>query len=350
MGLEQTMTEILMRILSPFKEPFTQGSNVYWLYLFSGFGLATLLYRFKLTNQDNHKNLLEYLFPKEIYLHSSFITQCKQYFATCWYTVFILIPLIGVVQKNAQDITSQALTQITGITTVFEIKNPQLVHYLALTIFTVLIADFGFFVGHYIAHKIPFLWEFHKAHHSAEVLTPFTTSYLYNPFDLFVIQIINFTVISIGSGIWIYIFGNQMQELLIFGDNIIIFILFLVNNLQHSHFWVAYPYWIGHILCSPAQHQIHHSVDPKHWDKNFGSLFSLWDWMIGSLYVPRGYEKLDFGLPDGESKLFNGVTNIFLQPFRAVWQRSRQTSDRSELGGESHSDPEEGSTERQAIF
>ena len=32
--------------------------------------------------------------------------------------------------------------------------------------------DLGFFVDHSLKHRIPALWELHKAHHSAEVLTP----------------------------------------------------------------------------------------------------------------------------------------------------------------------------------
>ncbi|MDF0555523.1 sterol desaturase family protein [Kamptonema sp. UHCC 0994] len=323
--------EILARILYPFTQPFMPTSNIYWLYLFSTFGVATLLYIFKLTNRDNHQNLLEYLFPKEIYLHPSFISQCKNYFVTCWYFILISIPALAPLQKYLMDITYQTLIQTTGINTVFEIKNPQLVHYVSFTIFTILIFDFGHFVIHYMVHKLPFLWEFHKVHHSAEVLTPIT-AYFLHPLDIFVQEITILTISSSGSGIWVYLFGNQMQELLIYGVNIGMFMFLLVDNLQHSHFWVAYPYWISHILISPSQHQIHHSVDPKHWDKNFGAWLSLWDWMFGTLYVPQSYEKLEFGLPDGESKLFNSLTNVLLQPFRAVWQRSRKTLDSSPSG------------------
>ena len=45
-----------------------------------------------------------------------------------------------------------------------------------------LAADFGFFFGHYLGHKVPLLWEFHKVHHSAEVLSPLT-NYRFHPLD-----------------------------------------------------------------------------------------------------------------------------------------------------------------------
>jgi sterol desaturase/sphingolipid hydroxylase (fatty acid hydroxylase superfamily) len=75
---------------------------------------------------------------------------------------------------------------------------------------------------------------------------------------------------------------------------------------------------------SPAQHHIHHSVEPKHYDKNFGYILSFWDWIFGTLYVPKGYEKLDFGLSDRESNLFNNPINLLVQPFKSIWQSYNQ--------------------------
>ncbi|MGI9367986.1 MAG: sterol desaturase family protein, partial [Ruegeria sp.] len=35
-----------------------------------------------------------------------------------------------------------------------------------------LVVDFIWFYVHYLQHKIPVLWQFHKVHHSAEVMHP----------------------------------------------------------------------------------------------------------------------------------------------------------------------------------
>jgi sterol desaturase/sphingolipid hydroxylase (fatty acid hydroxylase superfamily) len=32
---------------------------------------------------------------------------------------------------------------------------------------------------------------------------------------------------------------------------------------------------------------VHHSANPKHFNKNFGSCLALWDWMFGTLYMPQ---------------------------------------------------------------
>ena len=54
-------------------------------------------------------------------------------------------------------------------------------------------------------------------------------------------------------------------------------------HLQHSHMWIAFRGMLGRIFVSPAHHQVHHSDNPKHFDKNFGSCLALWDWMFGTL-------------------------------------------------------------------
>ena len=49
--------------------------------------------------------------------------------------------------------------------------------WIILTIATVLqllAYEFAYWFAHYLFHKIPALWEFHKVHHSAEVMTTFT--------------------------------------------------------------------------------------------------------------------------------------------------------------------------------
>jgi sterol desaturase/sphingolipid hydroxylase (fatty acid hydroxylase superfamily) len=317
--------EIVNRIVYPFKVPFMAASQIYWLYLLSTILLATILYIFGLPNRDKAKNLLEYLLPKEIYLHPSSITQYKYFFLISLFEIFFVVPATIYVAKIA-DITCESITQITGITTPFLLTHPQLWHHIIFSIFVALLGDFANFFYHNLAHRISILWEFHKVHHSAEALTPLTV-YRIHPFEMFLGTTTIVTMSSLGTGIWFYLFGNGMKELLIYGVSFEIFIFYLAGyNLRHSHIWLAYPQWISHIFISPAQHQIHHSVDPKHYDKNFGYIFAFWDWIFGSLYVPKNYEKLDFGLSDGESTLFNSVTNMVLQPLRAIRQRISKNS------------------------
>lgn len=57
-------------------------------------------------------------------------------------------------------------------------------------------------------------------------------------------------------------------------------------NFHHSHIWVSFGPWLEHLIISPAQHQIHHSTRPEHFNKNYGQTLALWDWVFGTLTDP----------------------------------------------------------------
>ena len=93
---------------------------------------------------------------------------------------------------------------------------------------------------------------------------------------------------------------------------------FLGYNLRHSEVWLAYPRWLSWLLVSPAQHQIHRSSASIHFDRNLGFVFSFWDRMARTLYVPVERESLDFGLGKGQDDEYDGVVALYLLPFRKV--------------------------------
>ncbi len=68
-------------------------------------------------------------------------------------------------------------------------------------------------------------------------------------------------------------------------------------HFQHSHLWIAFRGLAGRVLISPAHHQVHHSTNPVHFNKNLGSCLAVWDWMFGTLHVPaKAPERLNFGV------------------------------------------------------
>ena len=48
-----------------------------------------------------------------------------------------------------------------------------------------------------------------------------------------------------------------------------------ILHLRHSHVWLPFTGLAGRILQSPAHHQIHHSTNPKHFNKNLGFGMSI---------------------------------------------------------------------------
>jgi sterol desaturase/sphingolipid hydroxylase (fatty acid hydroxylase superfamily) len=55
---------------------------------------------------------------------------------------------------------------------------------------------------------------------------------------------------------------------------------------------------LGRFLADNRFHRIHHSMEPGHFDKNFGVFTTLWDVLFGTAYFPAAGEWPATGLPD----------------------------------------------------
>ena len=74
------------------------------------------------------------------------------------------------------------------------------------------------------------------------------------------------------------------------------FIFFLYGaNLRHPHVKQKYPHFLEYLFISPYQHQIHHSSNTAHFNKNMGSRFAIWDWFFGTLVLSKKVKKIRFG-------------------------------------------------------
>jgi sterol desaturase/sphingolipid hydroxylase (fatty acid hydroxylase superfamily) len=199
-------------------------------------------------------------------------------------------------------ITYNAVTMgvISGLKAVFgpaaPSELPDLAVRILLTVAVFLAYEFAYWLNHYLSHHVPFLWAFHKVHHDAEVLSPLTV-FRVHPVDTIVFY--NMAAVSIGVtyGTLSYAFGSNSHQFAIGDTNVImVAVMHLFVHLQHTHLWIPFTGWLGRVLMSPAHHQVHHSVNPAHFNRNMGNSLAIWDWMFGTLYVPsKKPERLVFG-------------------------------------------------------
>jgi sterol desaturase/sphingolipid hydroxylase (fatty acid hydroxylase superfamily) len=207
---------------------------------------------------------------------------------------------------------------LSGLTSLFGAHEPTawpLWSILVMaTLFELLAYEFGYWLGHYVFHAIPALWEFHKVHHSAEVMTTFTEM-RQHPIEIlgFMNVIPLFTGLTFGA--LTYVFGPGVHAFTLLNLNVgLMIFLITIGHLRHSHMWIPFTGLAGRLLQSPAHHQIHHSVEPRHFNKNLGFALAVWDWAFGTLYVPDQYEKITYGV-GAEHVDFDTLFKSFLLPF-----------------------------------
>jgi iron(III) transport system substrate-binding protein len=193
---------------------------------------------------------------------------------------------------------------------------PEVPTWCIATVFTVslfLLDDVTKYLVHRCLHQSSFLWCFHKIHHSAQVLTPFTV-YRTHPVEGIVFGLRSIFLQAIATAVFFYFFGERAELITILGVNAGLFVFNAAGaNLRHSHVWISYGKFIENFLISPAQHQVHHSAEPKHHNCNFGVVLAVWDWMGGSLYHADSQSPRQFGLGDGSENVHD-LSTIYLTP------------------------------------
>jgi sterol desaturase/sphingolipid hydroxylase (fatty acid hydroxylase superfamily) len=182
------------------------------------------------------------------------------------------------------------------------------------TVLQILAYELAYWFAHYCFHKVPALWEFHKVHHSAEVMTALT-ELRQHPVEI--IAFVNLIGLSTGIvfGVMTYAFGPGVRPFTLMNGNILTMAFLLsYGHLRHSHMWIAFTGVAGRILQSPAHHQLHHSANPVHFDKNLGFALALWDWAFGTLAIPtKTREPVVFGVGE-EGPPFRSTLTAFVLP------------------------------------
>jgi sterol desaturase/sphingolipid hydroxylase (fatty acid hydroxylase superfamily) len=182
------------------------------------------------------------------------------------------------------------------------------------------IQDFAEFLNHKLSHKNSFYWDIHEVHHSANVLTPLTSK-RHHPLFGFFNSTLKIIILGITQGALVWLLFKSLDYYFFMSLNVIMFIFnILGGNFRHSHIWISFG-WFENFFISPAMHQIHHSSDPKHRNKNFGLWLSIWDRMFGSLYIPKEKEKLEFGLNVGVKSPHDTLLKFFFLPFMKMGGR-----------------------------
>jgi sterol desaturase/sphingolipid hydroxylase (fatty acid hydroxylase superfamily) len=167
----------------------------------------------------------------------------------------------------------------------------------------VILFDFVTYWFHRIAHKVPFLWRFHRVHHSDTTMDA-STNFRAHPLEL------------------MFWFGtSNIIAAAIFGlDLLSLGLYFLVATpfffLEHAN--LRFPTWIdktfGLIFTTPNLHKIHHEQDQYFTDSNFADIFILWDRFFGT-YKYKPAHEIKFGLKEFDDDKKQTFWYLFRSPF-----------------------------------
>jgi alkylglycerol monooxygenase len=170
--------------------------------------------------------------------------------------------------------------------------------------FTLLGLDLVYYWGHRLCHRVALLWALHTVHHQSREYNlgvglrgPWLSALQIAPF------MIPIAAAGVPSSVLFPLYGvHTVWKLLVHTR--------LVGKLGPLE-WV---------LATPSQHRVHHGVNERYLDKNFGGLFSFWDRIFGTYQVED--EEPLFGA-DSPLETLNPVANN-LAPWRDLVVKARR--------------------------
>ncbi len=284
---------------------FDANKRVFYLYLLSSFFIALVYLYFNA--KDRRINL-----SAKLWLHPSSILDYSYFFLSYFIKTLLIFPLV-LSAKTVAVYTLMFLLEnfnFTSLSWSFE----SIIIVFTLTLFV--LSDFTRYLLHRLLHAVPFLWEFHKVHHSAKVLTPFTF-YRVHPIENILFGFRYVLTIGITTGVFIYLFAGKIDLYDVIGVNVFAFIFSLLgSNLRHSHIKFKYPRFLETFLISPYMHQIHHSK--KHFNKNFGGYLSIWDYLFKTHLYSSEVKNMIFGLKNIQNKDYDSLVKLLLTPFKRL--------------------------------
>ncbi|UTJ07221.1 sterol desaturase family protein [Arcobacter roscoffensis] len=280
------------------------NKRVFWGYILSSILIACIYFYF-------NKKQLRLTLSSKLWFHPSAKLDYYYFFIGYFIKVFMLFPIVISAKTIALFINKQLYLAFDFYENSFFSYEAVLLMY---TICLFLVSDFTRYWTHRFLHTIPFLWEFHKIHHSAKVLTPITF-YRVHPVENLLFGLRYSLSIGLVTGVFIYFFGAMIDIYAILGVNVLVFAFSLIgSNLRHSHVAFSYPKLLERFFISPKQHQVHHSK--KYFNKNYGGYLAIWDWVFGTLKFSKDVKVLKFGLRREQMNEYNSIANLIIAPFK----------------------------------
>ncbi|MBK8922882.1 MAG: sterol desaturase family protein [Saprospirales bacterium] len=216
---------------------------------------------------------------------------------------FFLFSLVGYAAVSEVAVTAfnQFLAWAFGMRNLVAINVANLPHWAQLLILF-FVRDFIQWNVHRLLHRAPWLWEFHKVHHSVRQMG-FAAHLRYHFMETIVYRSIEYIPLAmIGFGI---------QDFLL----VHLFTL-TIGHLNHANLYVPLGP-LQYLFNSPQMHIWHHaeSLPKGRYGVNYGLTLSLWDYLFGTVWMPENGRDIPLGFPGVHTYPHSFFSQI-LQPFK----------------------------------
>jgi len=212
--IDLVVQKIVAGLLMPiYQFGFSGEARFYWLYALSGMALAYAVHARSGHRSDYARTFMD----RRVWLSAS---------ARNDYRILFINPVIGLLTASwlfaALHGIGESLSgwfHSAGLTVPLT-ESGSIAVALALTLALFVTNDFLRWLAHYLMHRVPALWEFHKVHHSAEALN-FATARRFHPVDALLSRLITALGAVLVNGLFIGLFGDHLTIITVAGANLL---------------------------------------------------------------------------------------------------------------------------------
>ncbi len=166
--------------------------------------------------------------------------------------------------------------------------------------------DLAIYLQHVMFHAVPGLWRLHRMHH-ADLDFDATTGLRFHPVEILISMGIKLAVVAA--------LGPPAVAVLLFEV-----ILNATALFNHANIDLSRP--VDRVLrlfvVTPDMHRVHHSVDPRETNSNYGFNLPWWDRLLGTYVAQpaKGHEKTDIGIEQFRTRRDLWLDRMLIQPLR----------------------------------
>lgn len=184
---------------------------------------------------------------------------------------FLLTPVLAVSVISAYMALLGA-----GLPAVFGHHTADLVPHLGVwrvAVLAFVLSDLLNWIAHLAHHKLPALWQFHAVHHSQREMSALSDNRTH-----VVETMVTSTLVFVPA--WFLGLGTGQAATLAL---VTIYISAFIHTNIRTNLGIA-----RFVFVSPQAHRVHHSIDPEHFNTNYGTVFSWWDYLFGTRHPHDG--------------------------------------------------------------
>jgi sterol desaturase/sphingolipid hydroxylase (fatty acid hydroxylase superfamily) len=179
--------------------------------------------------------------------------------------------------------------------------------------------DAALYWQHRAMHAVSGFWRLHRVHHS-DIGFDVSTALRFHPLETPV------TLILMCGGI--LLIGPPQAAVVIFSTLKIAAALFEHANVRLPN---RLDRVVRRVFVTPELHRMHHSASSAEANRNFATVFSVWDRLFGS-YCPPRTRGLTLGLGEFRSPSDQQFAKLLLQPISGIsWRQASRSPRRPDV-------------------